>query len=142
MTAAAHDCVGALLLREGRILLGRRAPDRRWLPDAWDLFGGHIEPGESPDQALQRELAEELGIRPLAWDWLDTLVGADWRLRIALVRSWEGEPHNRQPAEHAQIQWCPLDIAQARLGPVHAGFAKVLARAQRATEASAPSRRA
>ena len=129
MDAAAHDCVGALLLREGRILLGKRAPDRRWLPDAWDLLGGHIEPGETPDAALQRELAEELGIRALGWDWLDTLSGADWRLRIALVRSWEGEPRNRQPAEHAHVEWCSLEAAQARLATVHACFADVLARA-------------
>lgn len=134
MGPAAHDCVGALLLREGRVLLGRRAPGRRWLPDAWDLFGGHIEPGESPDQALQRELAEELGVRALDWTWLDTLDGADWRLRIALVRTWQGEPRNRQPAEHAHIEWCPPQIAQARLAPAHAGFGEVLARALRATD--------
>ena len=129
MDAAAHDCVGALLLREGRVLLGRRSPDRRWLPDAWDLFGGHIEPGESPDQALQRELAEELGVRALDWTWLDTLAGADWRLRIALVRSWEGEPHNCQPAEHADLEWCLLSVAQARLAGAHPGFAPLLTRA-------------
>lgn len=134
MATAAHDCVGALLLRGGPslgpfVLLGRRAPDRRWLPDAWDLFGGHVEPGETPDAALLRELAEELGVRALDWAWLDTLEGGDWRLRVALVRDWEGEPCNRQPAEHALIEWCPLDVAQARLAPAHPGFPALLARA-------------
>lgn len=128
MAAAAHDCVGALLLRENLILLGKRASDRRWLPDAWDLFGGHIEAGESPDQTLQRELAEELGVRALDWTWQETLAGADWRLRIALVRHWDGEPHNRQPAEHAHIEWCTQPVAQARLAGAHAGFGPLLAR--------------
>ena len=129
MAPAAHDCVGALLLREGRVLLGRRAPDRQWLPDAWDLFGGHVEPGETPDETLRRELAEELGVRALDWTWLDTLAGGDWRLRIAQVRTWEGEPYNRQPLEHTAIEWCDLDTAVARLVPAHADFAQVLRRA-------------
>jgi 8-oxo-dGTP pyrophosphatase MutT (NUDIX family) len=87
-----------------------------------------LEPGESPDAALARELAEELGVRALDWAWIDTLQGADWRLRIALVRTWEGEPHNRQPREHARIEWCEPAVAQARLAPAHAGFAAVLER--------------
>ncbi|QSX79592.1 NUDIX domain-containing protein [Agrilutibacter solisilvae] len=124
----AHDCVGALLVRDGRVLLGRRAPNRAWLPDAWDLFGGHIEPGESPEAALHRELAEELGVRALEWDWVGTLEGGDWRLRVARVRAWSGEPHNRQPAEHAHIEWCGLPTAQARLAAAHAGFPPMLAR--------------
>nr|WP_231918584.1 NUDIX domain-containing protein [Microlunatus sagamiharensis] len=35
-------------------MLGHRHPARRWYPDCWDLFGGHVEPGESPEQAARR----------------------------------------------------------------------------------------
>ena len=52
--------VCALLEREGKILLGRRAPGRS-LAGKWELPGGKQENGESPQQALQRELREELG---------------------------------------------------------------------------------
>jgi 8-oxo-dGTP diphosphatase len=132
MAPVAHDCAGALLLRDGRVLLGRRAPDRAWLPDAWDLFGGHLEPGESAEQAMQRELAEELGVRALRWRALDVLESAasgGWRLRVFAVDHFEGEPRNLQATEHAVIEWCTPAQALARLGAVHPGFAGVLAQA-------------
>ncbi len=47
--------------REGRILLARRAPGQH-LEGHWELPGGKVEPSESLEAALQRELAEELGL--------------------------------------------------------------------------------
>ena len=57
---------------DGRILLTRRRPDQP-LPDQWELPGGKMEPGEAPDEALRRELVEELGARVAVgpiWDVL------------------------------------------------------------------------
>lgn len=54
--------VGALV-REGRVLLVHRRPDKRAYPDIWDLPGGVIEDGESELDALARELHEELGVQ-------------------------------------------------------------------------------
>ena len=53
--------VGALV-RDGRVLLGHRRPDKRAYPDVWDLPGGVMEDGESELDALARELREELGV--------------------------------------------------------------------------------
>ncbi|HWM87810.1 MAG TPA: (deoxy)nucleoside triphosphate pyrophosphohydrolase [Kofleriaceae bacterium] len=53
---------GLLGTGDGRVLLTRRRPDQP-LPDQWELPGGKIEPGEAPDEALRRELVEELGAR-------------------------------------------------------------------------------
>lgn len=47
---------------EGRILLLRRTPMDDFCPDCWSLPGGKVEIGESPDQAVLREVVEEIGI--------------------------------------------------------------------------------
>lgn len=54
----------------GRFLLQLRTSDSPVLPRFWGLFGGKIEFGESPENAIKRELQEELGIteqNPRAW---------------------------------------------------------------------------
>lgn len=54
--------VGALIRDgEGRIFVHRRGPDRRFLPNCWDLVGGHLERGEDLLAALRREVREETG---------------------------------------------------------------------------------
>lgn len=137
MTARVHDCVGALLVNEGRILLGRRSDDCDWLAGAWDVFGGHVEAGESGEQAIARELDEELGIVPRELFYLDCFEGSapePWRLRLYLVLRWNGKPSLR--AEHAELRWCELDEATARLGDAHPDFARVLAMAVAAAAVS------
>ena len=70
----------AILVADGRYALQHRddRPDIAW-PGHWGLFGGTIEPGESPAEAVRRELHEELGLVvvecPLFWssdDYRDT----------------------------------------------------------------------
>jgi RimJ/RimL family protein N-acetyltransferase len=54
------DCVGALISDDQhRVYAHRRSPHRRLFPGIWDVVGGHVEPGETPEQALAREIAEE-----------------------------------------------------------------------------------
>lgn len=115
-----HVCVGALLRAGGgecRILLGRRAPDRAFYPDVWDVPGGHCEPGEPPERTLVRELREELGVTPTAWRWLADLRAPAVLLHLYVVTAWDGAPRNRQPAEHSEIGWftvadaCRLPLA-------------------------------
>ncbi|HNN48829.1 MAG TPA: NUDIX domain-containing protein, partial [Marmoricola sp.] len=51
--------VGAVILRDGLVLCAQRGPDGS-LPGMWEFPGGKIEPGESPQVALCREIIEEL----------------------------------------------------------------------------------
>ncbi|UTH75729.1 NUDIX domain-containing protein [Chromobacterium sp. IIBBL 290-4] len=102
-----HRCAAAALIRGGQVLLGLRAPDRAFYPGVWDVFGGHLESGESAEAALMRELREELDIdiddpRPLA---TLPLPGGEGDCRLFLVTRWRGEVRNLQPAEHQRIAW-------------------------------------
>ncbi|MCL1634685.1 NUDIX domain-containing protein [Luteimonas sp. SX5] len=129
MSAATHECVGALLVRGEELLLGRRTADREWLPGAWDVFGGHIESGESADAALRRELREELGIVPLRMHALGELSAVkpdSWRLRLYAITAWSGEPRNLQPDEHDALCWCSLADAEEKLGAAHPAFSRLL----------------
>jgi 8-oxo-dGTP pyrophosphatase MutT (NUDIX family) len=52
--------VGAIIRDgRGRVFVHRRGPDRRFLPNCWDLVGGHVEAGEDLIAALRREVREE-----------------------------------------------------------------------------------
>ncbi|WP_206411083.1 NUDIX domain-containing protein [Lysobacter enzymogenes] len=119
--------VGALLLRDGRVLLGLRALHKRLAPGRWDLPGGHVEPGETPEQALWRELAEETGIGPPADPATAARIAAEFAfdgvvLRLYAVRDWVGEPRPLGD-EHLRLQWFePVqaaalpDLSHPRLG--------------------------
>ncbi len=55
---------GALVVDDdGRLFFQRRSPHRRLFPNCWDIVGGHVEPGETVEEALHREVAEETGWR-------------------------------------------------------------------------------
>jgi 8-oxo-dGTP diphosphatase len=115
-----RTCVGALLVRHRggpQILLGKRAADRSLAPGVWDLPGGHCEPNETPVQTLARELREEIGVTPTAWQSVDQLSGVvpdsdeEVILHLYAVSAWTGTPRNRQPQEHAEIAWFSLHEA-------------------------------
>ncbi len=64
----------ALLHRDGRWFLQRRALDAEHLPGLWEFPGGKVEPNESPEAGLIRELREELAWRPGPWVALEPIV--------------------------------------------------------------------
>ena len=111
-SAVPHEVVAALLVRHGRVLLCHRAVGRRWYPDVWDLPGGHVESGETPIEALVRELEEELGIQiEEPGPELARVVESEFVLRIWLVERWAGNPVNASPVEHDDLAWFDADEA-------------------------------
>ena len=116
-----QEVVAALIVKSQMILLGLRTSTRTFYPNVWDVFGGHIDPGEHQHQTLVRELQEELGIIPTKWTFLETLMISIPKSRgvqpyqlyvhLYLVTAWSGTPVNRQLHEHASIQW--FSLAQA-----------------------------
>ena len=103
----AERIVAGAMIKDGRILLCHRSPNRRWYPDVWDLPGGHVEPGETSAEALKRELLEELGVsvRSLARHPLDRVRTPEFELDIWPVTDWHGTPANLVPDEHDAIAW-------------------------------------
>lgn len=55
------------------VLFARRSMDRRFLPGVWSLPSGHVEEGESFEQAVIREAQEELGIQVQKMDFVETI---------------------------------------------------------------------
>lgn len=52
-----------LKLPDDRIVLQRRTDDALYAPGKLGMFGGHVEPGETPDECIHRELAEEISLK-------------------------------------------------------------------------------
>jgi 8-oxo-dGTP diphosphatase len=108
-------CCGAILYKDGQILLGLRSRRRKSFPNVWDLPGGRQEQGESLEQTLVRELQEELGITRITMQYLCRLdipsQSDDLECHIFLVNEWNGVPSNLAPSEHELIQWFTVEEA-------------------------------
>lgn len=115
-------CAAGIVLAGDRILLGKRAAARQLFPDVWDLVGGHCLESETPEQALLRELQEEIGIIPTQYSPLAVLFEPEperngrYTYHIYLVTEWAGIPHNNAPDEHDELAWLSLEqLAGLRL---------------------------
>ena len=104
---SAAICVAGAVIKDGRVLLVHRSPSARFFPDIWDLFGGHVDGGESLEEALRREAREELGIEIFALRWLGQIYDPvePVVVHVYAVPSWEGEPFNAAPEEHTEVRW-------------------------------------
>ncbi|MBP6219552.1 MAG: NUDIX domain-containing protein [Limnohabitans sp.] len=121
--AVVDVAVGVLMQTDGQFLLTSR-PDGKVYAGYWEFPGGKLEAGESVEQALRRELQEELGItigEAQAWkiqmvDYPHALV----RLHFCKVWHWQGELQMREGQSHA---WQSLPVSMV---PVLPGTVPVL----------------
>lgn len=104
----------AFLLRDDHVLLGRRMPQRRSYPGCWDVLGGHLEAGETPEQALIREVQEEAGVTPIRYHRIGSFTDPDpARIDKAIchcfaVTAWAGGAPAMLGDEHSEIRWFSL----------------------------------
>lgn len=116
--------VGGAIRRGERVLAALRSSQMS-LPGVWEFPGGKVEPGESPEESLRRELDEELGVTVVVGALIARGVIETDARRIELDVYWcslaVGEPRAK---EHAELRWLGLealrdvDWAQADLPAV------------------------
>jgi 8-oxo-dGTP diphosphatase len=97
----------ALVDADRRVLIAQR-PEGKMFPLLWEFPGGKLEDGETPEQALIRELDEELGIAtksaclaPLAFV-SHTYESFHILMPLYVCRKWQGTP---EPREHLALKW-------------------------------------
>lgn len=118
----------ALVDLDGRVLIAQR-PENKEMAGLWEFPGGKVETGEAPEQALIRELHEELGIA-VKVDCLAPFSFASHAyshfhllMPLYVCRKWQGQP---QPREHQALAWVfppklrdyPMPPADAPLVPM------------------------
>jgi 8-oxo-dGTP diphosphatase len=110
----------ALVDADGRVLVQRR-PEGKPMAGLWEFPGGKVEPGETPEAALVRELGEELGIET----WGSCLAPAAFAseplgarhliLLLYVCRKWRGIP---QPLHCPELRWVrPLELHGLEMPP-------------------------
>ena len=113
------NVVGAVLLRGGKILAAQRGEGRA-LAGMWEFPGGKIEAGETPEQALQRELKEELRIDAIIDDFIETTKHSYDFGTVVLTTYYATITNGGDPelTEHAQIRWCtPAELKELEWAP-------------------------
>jgi 8-oxo-dGTP diphosphatase len=118
----------ALVRADGRLLLAQR-PEGKSMAGLWELPGGKVEPGESPQAGLVRELREELALEAEETD-LEAFAFASHAyarfhllMPVFMVRRWTGEP---QPKEGQKLVWASPE--EARTFPMPAADVPLIER--------------
>lgn len=119
----------ALIDADGRVLLAQR-PEGKAMAGLWEFPGGKVEPGETPEHALMRELKEELGIDT----WSSCLAPLsfashaydDFHLLMPLFacRKWQGQPHGQEGQALAWVR--PRDLRSYPMPPADLPLIPVL----------------
>ncbi len=97
----------ALIDPQGRVLLAQR-PEGKDMAGLWEFPGGKVAPGETPEEALVREMEEELGLLVSSVDLKPlTFVSYAYEtfhlfMPLYLCRTWQGQP---QPLEGQKLAW-------------------------------------
>lgn len=114
---AIRNCACAILVQDRRLLLGKRAAHRKAYVGKWDVIGGRVEDGETLEDALVREVREEIGVAPLQWEDLCSLrdMGPEAQgpaiYHMFVVRAWTGGQPSIMNHEHSALCW--FTVAEA-----------------------------
>ena len=121
--------VAALIVRDGRLLIARR-PEGKHMAGRWEFPGGKLEKGESPEEAIDREIREELAAEIRAGRVYQAIAYSypekDVLLLFYAASVVSGEP---RPVEEAEIRWITLEeLDEYTFAPVDAMLVERLKR--------------
>jgi molecular chaperone GrpE (heat shock protein) len=110
----------AIIGPDGKVLLLTRTKSAKRGPGASDLPGGHVDTGETPEDTIRREVAEETGlavrdITPLPT--FEVFTGEDGLSiqKLRFIAFTDGTEVKTDPDEHSAFEWLTLDEAIAKL---------------------------
>ena len=110
------DIVNAVFMRDDQILLAKRGAHRENYGGTWSFPGGHVEAGETFEQALIREIGEETGARPIAFEKYATiadLYDESVAYHLYAVTDWTGDECALIGDEHSEVRWFTTADAMA-----------------------------
>jgi 8-oxo-dGTP diphosphatase len=121
------DVTAAILMEGGKVLIACRRPGTSQA-GLWEFPGGKVQPGESPEQCLSREIQEELGIQVAVDNFFGESIYSyeDKTIRLLAyrVRSEGGEISAN---DHAELAWVATeDLSQYRFCPADVPLAEKL----------------
>jgi 8-oxo-dGTP diphosphatase len=107
-----HPMTLVYLVRQGRVFLLKRNPDKDMVPGQWLGVGGKVEPGEDLFVSAARECREEAGVDPLDLQFRGTFTYVSQRPRVGVLylftaTSWSGEL--RADCEEGTFAWHAID---------------------------------
>ena len=110
MSQVKIQCVVAVIVRHGLVLMGKRSPWKVASPGFWCPISGRIEAGETEQQAIVREVAEEVGLRVKPLKKIAEIYTRDETavLNWWLVETLAGEAYLANN-EHTELRWVPFD---------------------------------
>lgn len=111
-----RNIVNAVFVGSEGILLALRSPNKKAYPNLWSFPGGHVEDQETLEQALKREIDEELGVCVKNCSLLTTISDANFNAasvvyHMFFVNDWAGTPQIMDN-EHTDLRWFSIEDAQ------------------------------
>jgi len=109
-----HKTANGILIKDGKALLVLRN-SKKYYSGFWDIPGGHIKKKETPEEALIREMVEEIGVSVInyylfrSYEENDPTSDDLSRHFVFVVTEWVGEPENLDTREHSDMGWFNLE---------------------------------
>ena len=121
------DVVAAVIVKDNKFLITRRAPKLN-LEGMWEFPGGKIEKGETPEEALKRELAEELEIETEVGNYIETSIHEYLNVTVKLMAYFatviSGEI---KLSVHDEVKWISIsEVENFQFAPADIPFIEKL----------------